>query len=47
MESGFFLSARTSFHSELAEAMVLLDSAAVSPTSTDKFENFEENFISL
>lgn len=46
-ESGFFLSARSSFHSELAEAMAKLDSATVSPTFSDKFEDTEENLISL
>lgn len=47
MESGFFLSARSSFHSELAEAMARLDSTAVSPTDSDKFEDSQENLISL
>lgn len=51
VESGFFLSARSSFHSELAEAIAKLDSAAVSPTDSDKksekFEDYEENMISL
>lgn len=47
VESGFFLSARTSFRSELAEATAILDSAEVSPSNSDKFENFEENLISL
>lgn len=51
LESGFFLSARSSFHSELAEAIAKLDSAAVSPTDSDKksdkFEDSEENLISL
>lgn len=47
LESGFFRSARSSIHSDLAEAMAILDSAAVSPSSTDKFENFEENLISF
>lgn len=47
MESGLFFSARSSFHSELAEAMAILDSAAVSPSLTDRFEDFEENLISL
>ena len=50
-ESGLFLSARSSFHSELAEAMAKLDSAAISPTNSDKrsdeFENAEENLISM
>ena len=46
IESGIFLSARSSFHSELAEAMAKLDSAAVSPASLDRFEDFEENLIS-
>lgn len=47
MESGLFFSARSSFHSDLAEAMAILDSAAVSPSLTDKFEDFEENLISF
>ena len=47
MESGIFFSARSSFHSELAEAMAILDSAAVSPSGTDQFEDFEENLILL
>lgn len=47
MESGFFFSARSSFHSDLAEAMAMLDSAEVSPSSTDKFEDFKEKVISL
>lgn len=47
MESGFFLSARSSFHSDLAEAMAILDSATASPSGTDRFEDFEENLISL
>ena len=34
-ESGLFLSAKSSFHSELTEALARLDSAAVSPTSLD------------
>lgn len=33
IESGRFFSARSSFRSELAEAMAMLDSAAVSPVS--------------
>lgn len=42
-ESGLFLSARSSFHSELAEALARLDSAAVSPTSSDmKADKFED-----
>ena len=45
IESTFFLSARSSFHSELAEAMANLDSAVVSP-SDSKFEDSEENLIS-
>ena len=47
VESGLFLSARTSFNSELAEALANLDSAAVSPSYSDKFENFEEKLVSL
>lgn len=51
IESGIFISARSSFHSELAEAMARLDSTVVSPTDSDKksikFEDFEENLISL
>lgn len=51
VESGFFISARSSFHSELAEAMASLDSAAVSPTKSDhrmdKFGDFEENLNSV
>lgn len=47
MESGSFLSARSSFHSELAEAMARLDSAAVSPTDSDKFHDSQETLISM
>ena len=44
IESGLFLSARSSFHSELAEAMAKLDSAVVSPTDSDKkSDNFENS----
>lgn len=32
MESGLFVSARSSFHSELADAVFELNSAAISPT---------------
>ncbi|KAL8714060.1 MAG: hypothetical protein Q9225_006643 [Loekoesia sp. 1 TL-2023] len=50
-EAGLFLSARSSFHSELAEAMEKLDFAVVSPTDSDrrsdKFEDTEENLISF
>jgi hypothetical protein len=50
IESGLSFSARSSFHSELAEAMAKLDSAAVSPSGSDKksdkFEDFEGNLIS-
>lgn len=49
MESGRFFSARSSFRSELAEAMAMLDSAAVSPVSPSfselrfsTFQDFEE-----
>ena len=48
-ESGLFLSARSSFHSELAEAMARLDSAAISPTDSEmksgKFEDVEQNLL--
>lgn len=51
IESGIFISARSSFHSELVEAMANLDSTVVSPTDSDKksvkFEDYEENIISL
>lgn len=47
MESGSFLSARSSFHSELAEAMARLDSAAVSPTDSDNFHDSQETLISV
>lgn len=47
IESGLFLSARSSFHSDLAEAMSTLDSATVSPSKSEKFEDLEENLISL
>ena len=50
-ESGFYLSARSSFHSELAEAMMKLDSAVVSPTDSeiksDRIEDVEEKLISF
>ena len=49
METGLFLSARSSFHSELAEAMAQLDSASVSPTNSDDrvydFDDVEESLI--
>ena len=44
-ESGIFLSARSSFHSNLAEALAILDSAAASPSFSVKFEEFEEKLI--
>ena len=47
IESGLFLSARSSFHSDLAEAMSTLNSATVSPSKSEKFEDLEENLISL
>jgi hypothetical protein len=47
IESGLFLSARSSFHEELAEALATLDSAAVSPTTTDYFEDCLETLITL
>ena len=44
IESGLFFSARSSFHSDLSEAMARLDSAAVSPTDfEEKWENFEDS----
>lgn len=50
-EAGLFLSARSSFHSDLAEAMEKLDFAVVSPTDSDrksdKFEDTEEKLIFL
>lgn len=47
MESGFLLSARSSFHSELVEAMAMLDSAAVSPTDSERYEDTQESLILL
>lgn len=47
MESGLFFSARSSFHSDLAEAMAILDSAEVSPSGTDKFEDFQEGLMTF
>ena len=46
-ESGLFHSARSSFHSDLAEAMARLDSAAVSPADSENFEDIRENLIRL
>ncbi|KAL8754782.1 MAG: hypothetical protein Q9199_004117 [Rusavskia elegans] len=46
-ESGLFHSARSSFHSDLADAMAKLDFTAVSPTDSEKFENVEEKLIRL
>jgi hypothetical protein len=46
VESGLFLSAKSTFHEEIAEALAKLDSAAVSPTTTD-FEDCTEDLISL
>ena len=47
IESGLFLSAKSSFHEELAEALAKLETVAVSPTTTDYFEDCQENLISL
>lgn len=46
-ESGLFHSARSSFQSDLADAMAKLDFTAVSPTDSEKFENVEEKLIRL
>ena len=46
-ESGLFHSARSSFHSDLAEAMARLDSAAVSPADSENFEDIREKLIRL
>ena len=46
-ESGLFHSARSSFHSDLAEAMARLDSAAVSPADSEDFEGIREKLIRL
>ncbi|KAL8983326.1 MAG: hypothetical protein Q9205_002410 [Flavoplaca limonia] len=46
-ESGLFNSARSSFHSDLAEAMARLDSAAVSPADSENFEDIREKLIRL
>ncbi|KAL9001538.1 MAG: hypothetical protein Q9169_000113 [Polycauliona sp. 2 TL-2023] len=46
-ESGLFYSARSSFHSDLADAMARLDSTAVSPTDSENFGNFAETLIRL
>jgi hypothetical protein len=41
LETGFFLSARSSFHSELAGAISTLDSVDVTPTDSDNDEKEE------
>ncbi|KAL8874864.1 MAG: hypothetical protein Q9198_006703 [Flavoplaca austrocitrina] len=46
-ESGLFHSARSSFHSDLAEAMARLDSAAVSPADSENFEDIREKLTRL
>lgn len=51
LESGFFLSAKTSFHSELAGAMSNLNSMDATPTDSDKdwkdeWEDSREHFYS-
>lgn len=46
-ESALFYSARSSFHSDLAEAMARLDSAAVSPADSEDFEDIREKLTRL
>ena len=47
VESGLFQSARSSFHSDLAEAMARLDSTEVSPTDSEEFDDAREKLIRL
>ena len=43
LETGFFLSAKSSFHSELAGAISTLDSMDVTPTDSDNDEGWEDS----